>query len=340
MSNIDATYRNNVTVPQDQYDYTTRARTQETRTTPLPTPEEPTVPSTFGFPEFLDSLSELMGKNSARIENIDVVIAELQQKVRDLISKTDVENLNVQSERQRELIQKKIADAQAAAEKMREAAAQRESQSIWDKIKLAFQILGALLAVAAAVVTANPLLMIGAIVAVTLAIDGIVKATTENHMGIAGSIAKAAGASDEEAGKADMGFTIAVAVIGLAVAIGGGVASFFSGGATIANLAKQAATVAQENIVKGLSSLAEVGTTVTTIGAAVVSYEAAKAQVAAMFAQADGMEVDGMLKVLDDMVDLVLQHLMAANRTFDAILDSLAETAKEKGDTFSRAHVA
>ncbi|MBC8130163.1 MAG: type III secretion system translocon subunit SctE [Rhizobiaceae bacterium] len=186
----------------------------------------------------------------------EVLLLQVTVAMRDAEATTQKSKINTDQEAKKAEMkekEKKLEEAQEKLEKSR-------SNNIFDKIKLAFEWLGAILAMVVAAVAiatgvgavAGTLLMVGAIAALVMVVDSTVKVAT--GLGIAGNLVMATAESrglsqteaKAEAAKADMGFTISLAIVGIVAAIAGGVASSASSLQAAANAAKTTFTAAKE----------------------------------------------------------------------------------------------
>jgi hypothetical protein len=288
----------------------------------------------------------LVGTPAADTEVLLIQIAVEMKKAEDTNQK---EKIKVDQEAKRTALTEKETKLKEATEKIEKAISDRENASIWDKIKMAFEFLGAILmAVVGAILIATgagvaigAMMIAGAVVSLIMAVDSVVQQTT--GMGIAGNmayaVAKGEGKSEKEAkeaaGKADMGFRISMAIIGLALAIGGGVAAF--------KAPMQVATAAQQvasTIAKAASvadNVTNVATGASDIAAGVHRYNASTADAEANQLKADGKDMEAMMKQLDDFIDQALQRLIAASDRFNAILDTITDSIQDHSNTLSRA---
>jgi transloator len=177
---------------------------------------------------------------------IDVILAEVTMKMKQLESTSDNDKVTTDTDSQRAAMEAKIEKLKEATKKIEDAIYQAQHESIWDKIKIAFEALGAVLAIVVGAIliatgvgaVAGGLLIAAGVVGVVMTIDDIVKQCTPDHLGIMGSIVKSCGGSEEQAEKADMGFEIALAVAAVLLSV----ASIAEGGfgmvTSLMNLAK------------------------------------------------------------------------------------------------------
>lgn len=343
------------------------------------TPPAPPPPETVA--NAIASLAEFM-KGGQITGDVDVLLIQIAVAMRDTEAKNEKSKINTDQEAKKAEMREKEHKLEEAAKKLQEALDKKNSSNIFDKIKLAFEWLGAILAVALAAVmiatgvgaVVGGLLIAAAVTAVVMAVDSTVAAAT--GMGIAGNIAyaaaKAEGKTDAEAkeiaGKADMGFKISLAILGIAfsLAAGGvGAANSFRSaiqagkdaaemGAKIKDIVIAAKTAFMQTMeqsgaavsqtmqlmAKGLSVGEGVNTAAiagTEIGKAVVKYEETEARSDAKKLEADAKQHEAMMQILDDMIDQALTRLMAASDRFNTMLDEIVEAMNDRGNTMARA---
>ncbi len=174
---------------------------------------------------------------SGKDDDTDVLLAEVAQKTRDITSLS--EKKQITSDQQAQMARQKAQEKkfEQAEEKMKEAKEKGHTSDILDGVKCAFAWIAAAMAIVVAAVmiasgagiAVGVLLISAAICATAIAVDSTVSVSTHKG-GIAGHIAKEAGANDDEAGKADMGFQISVSALGAIFSIGAGVAGIAAAG--------------------------------------------------------------------------------------------------------------
>ena len=307
----------------------------------------------------LKSLAAFMtGKASM---DIDVLLIQVSVAMRDTEATTQKSKINTDQETKKVQMREKEHKLEESAKKLEKA----QNGSIWDKIKLAFEWIGAVIAAAIAAVmiatgvgaVVGALLIAAAVTALVMAIDFTVAAAT--GMGIAGNIAKAAGASPEQIAQADMGFKISLAVLGIAfsLAAGGvgvassvkaGVEAGIKAGFTAAKEGFSAAMNASSAAISQGAQLARTAVTVTQsvsaatnavvgIGSTVAHSEATNLRAEAKRLDAQAKVDEAFIQALDDMIDQALSRLMASSERFNAMLDEITSAMSERGNTLSRA---
>lgn len=349
--------------------------TKQTGAVPDPTPSNPV--SHLGASAFLESLASLMPNATA--ENVDIAMAEVVALMKDFQAKSDKETITSEQGSKHAALMEKAEKLQEASKKILDAIYKEEHASIWDKIKLAFEALGAILAIVLGAIliatgvgaVAGGLLIAAGVVGLIMVIDEGVKMAT--GLGIAGNIAKATGSSPEDCAKADMGFEISMAIIGIILSIatlvegGGGFmaivgtlsklastakavetgAEVASEGVEIASTATEVATAAAktgsdfltkaQTIGNVVGTVNSVGTAIVGVATSAVNYEATILKADAKDLQAKAKEMEALIQNLDDLIDGALTRLMQSSKRFDDMLDGITSALKDKGDTMSHA---
>lgn len=293
------------------------------------------VPGASSDPSYgavISSLTQMMPQMSG--EMLDVMLLEITTKMKELEENSQKDKVKVDQEAKRSALAEKHDKLKEAETKIKEAIEKERNASIWDKIKMAFQAIGAalamlvgaiLIATGAGTAAGIALMAVGAVGLIMVA-DQITR--METGMGIAGNIAKAAGASPEEIAKADMGFGITMAALGII----GSVVAFFIPGNQVNAIATMAQSIA--TITTGVLGVATAAGDITT---GVIRYDAAKMQAEGQRLQGEGKETEAWLKQLDDFIDQALQRLIGASDRFAAMLDGLMESINDTARTVAKA---
>lgn len=302
----------------------------------------PDIQSQF-YNSIMSGLQKLAPKGDYAGGKLEILLAAFTMMAKDLLDKTEKEKAGIEAEKKQTANQAKREKLEEATKKIQEAIEKRDNASIFDKVKIGLGALAALLTIAvgiaiiaataatgvgvAAGAVAGSLLIAAGVVGLAMTVDSIVAMETGN--GIAGSIALAFGADKEEAAWADMGFQLAMA----ALSIGLAVASLFTG-----NVGALATTI---SIAIRVAAIASAGLDVVTAGIDVASqvhkFEASMLNAEAKENQADAMELDALMQMLDDVIDQALSMLMASADRFNGMLDDIVDSMNERGSTLSRA---
>lgn len=296
--------------------------------------EAPPAPAGDSVANAIKSLSGFMSSASSKTD-VAVLLVEVAVTMRDAEALTQKSKINSDQETKRAQMKEREGKLEEAAKKLDKV----QHMSIWDKIKLAFQWIAAAIATAVAAVmiatgvgaAVGVALMAAAVTAVVMAVDATVAKATGH--GIAGNIAKAAGASPEAIAKADMGFQIATMVVGLAAAVGSLGAGIASSATSLSS--QLAKTVS--NVLSAIDKVASVGSAVTTIGSAVAKKEETDTRADAKRLESQAKTDEALMQVLDDAIDQALQRLKASSDRFNQILDDIVSGLNDRSNTLSRA---
>lgn len=336
----------------------------------------PPAPSQESVGKLTASLSIFMSAGASGMD-VEVLLVQVAVAMRDTEATSQKAKINTDQEAKKAQMQEKEKKLEEAQKKLEEAEEKRKSGSLLDKIKLAFEWIGAIIAVAVAAVmiatgvgaVVGGLLLAAAVTAIVMAIDSTVTAATGH--GIAGNIAKAAGASPEEIAKADMGFKISMAVLGIALSLAAGGAnvvgaakSAISAGKAAADMGMAAKEVALAAKTAFMAALKESGNALSmgarmtqrvatisevVIGGGTAAMEGAKAGIkyeeTNLRAEAKQFEAqskvdEAVMQMLDDLIDQALTRLMAAGDRFNTILDDIMAAVNERGQTLGKARFA
>lgn len=267
-------------------------------------------------------------------------LAEVTDKLKATTTEAEKDRVNNEMETKKLNIEENEARMEEAQTKMDDAEASSENGAIWDKISIAFQMLGAVLMAALGAVLiatgvggpAGALMIAGAALMMLSAINSIVAQSTEDGLGIGGSIAKASGADMETAGNVDMGVGITLAVATAVVAIAATVVT--------AGAAGPALVGAVQSMLSTASSIASSAGAVTSAVSAGYKMDATFDRTDATEQQAQMKDTEAMMQQLDDLIDQALTMLMAANDRFNAIMDSVTEMVQDTGNTLSNTRFA
>lgn len=307
---------------------------------------------------------------------VDVLIVEVAISLRDIESNSQSKKITVDQSAARERLASQGKQIEDMIKKQDEAKEKKESASIADKIKLAFEWLGAVIAVVVAVVAiatgagavVGALLLAAAVTAIALAADSSVKEATGHGIGY--HSAKSMGLSDEQAAKHEQAFQITMAVLGAVLSIAAGGVSAVNSVRAAASTGASAATAATktvgESIKEGLKAVwnfagregmskgakmatkgIEIAEAVNTIGSTATSITATSYQGVATKLSAEAKEYEGKSKIdaaalnqLNDMIDQAFARLMAAGDRFNAIIDDRMEAINDRAQLTGKARFA
>lgn len=153
-------------------------------------------------------------------QQVDVLIVQVAIDMRDTESQSTSKRIDIEQSAARGKLDAQAQKIDEMVKKQEEARKKQESASLIDKIKLAFEWIGAALAVVVAVVAiatgagavVGALLLAAAMCAIASAVNSTVQTATGK--GIGQHIGEAAGMSPEDAAKLDQAINITLAVAG------------------------------------------------------------------------------------------------------------------------------
>jgi hypothetical protein len=287
----------------------------------------------------MDSIAVLMSHVSA--EDQKVLLARLVaklQKTQDNISETkiraDTETRTAAYEKQRE-------QYEASAKKISEASHHDSGPFGW--VKAAFQMLASTIAIGVGTLmiatgVGAPLgaLMIAAgVVGMIMAIDSMVKMSSKDGTGIMGSIVLEITHDKEQAAKADLGFGIGMAAVGIIMAIAmffvpGGQAVAVENAMMAAQTLQKAQSIAQ-NVATFTNAAATIGGSAAGVAEGVENYEAAKLNAGAMTNKSDAKKLDAIIAQLDELITQLLSLMQQAATNLNGSLDSLTDAMQDEG---------
>ncbi len=234
--------------------------------------------------------------------------------------------------------EERAAANQERIEKLQEQADKLESQGILDKIKQAFQILGCVLGaiagIAAAVVgfaTGNPVMVIGAGLALLSVADQITQAATGGEKGITQAIVECA----EKNGSNTMASAIAAQVMMLIIGIAGAVMSAGVGSSTSMLNATTRGLNTGVNILSGLNSI---GSGAVGVASSVVNYQIENIRADSKDLEAilmriqtaselDSKNIEDILKKSENMTQSVREVLDSCNQALGAVVTAAPSMA-------------
>lgn len=268
--------------------------------------------------------------------DFEALLAQVTSKLKDAMGDVQESRADNEMETKRVAVKENEAKIEEAKKKLDEAEAKKNSSNIFDILSLVFEaIAAAVLMVAGALISALPggqalgamMIISGAIMAISVA--NSICAKCNDGAGLLGSIAKAAGASDDVVMGMDIAMTVALVVGGIAAAVATGGASF-SGLAT--NLAKGIST--------GINVGLQLAQTSSTVVSASINMSAAVDRSDASKLKAESQDLQAMMQQLDDMIDMAMTMLMQVRSNVSAMMDSLTEMLNDTGNTLSNTKFA
>jgi len=245
--------------------------------------------------------------------SLEQLVAAIGYEGRQLAVKQGLEAIKMKGDEIKELNDKKAEEIQ----KHLDALAEREKLSPWLRaFKWIGIVVGAIASaatVAAGVLTANPLLVAGGVVALTMLANSIVSEATDGKVSIGAgvaAVAKACGADETTAKWIGFGFELAVTVVGIVLSVGG------TAGAQTAQLAEKIATVVK------ISSAVSVGSTIA--GGANL---AAQGALSIIVAQYDNKIALAKAELKD--LEAIMERIQTAMKTEDDFLEAVMQRTED-----------
>ncbi|MDR2788738.1 MAG: type III secretion system translocon subunit SctE [Candidatus Accumulibacter sp.] len=286
--------------------------------------------------DFINTLFEELPKLIAPLLAGSISLEELVKAVgletRQITTKTGLETLKAKAAEREEASQKKIEELQTQLEKLRE---QEKLSPFMKAFKWIGMVLGAIAAVATAAVaiaTANPLLIVGAAIMLTMTINSIVSEATDGKYSISAGVAELAkqcGADEETAQWIGMGVEIGITVIGAVLSLGAGAAG------SAAKTAEMAGKVI--NIAARIGQLASLGSGLTTMAQGGLSIVSAGFDKAITESRAAQKELEAILERIMEAQDIETKFMEAVMKRAEELLASVQEIVQ--GNTEAQAAI-
>ncbi|RVU14210.1 hypothetical protein [Methylobacterium oryzihabitans] len=326
----------------------------------------PGAPPTASASAMMESLRALMPDISG--EKLQVTLLKVLTTIRDTMNESEKQKIEVDQQSKRAALEEKSRTIKDAEAKMQEAEQKRENLSVWDKIKIAFQYVGAIVAfIAAAVafagtavtgpagVASGVMLIAAGVILLGLAADATYAAATTKDgkpgLGFVGEMHKAVlmgqGMSEEDAtaegAKADgIGRIVAnslAAALMLGAAIAGGIGAYQA-----AKTGVEMGVAAASSSTQGAAKVATLGLSIgssaaSTTGDLVVAHgqnEATKLDADSKDLEAQSKQWQAVIENIEDMIDMSLARLKGVQQVMESNLDALTEAAQDTGQTYSR----
>jgi len=266
-------------------------------------------------------------------------LAAITAKMKEVAGEVNTDRVQNEQENKRLNMKENQAKIEESERKLQEAQEKRESGDIGDKIALAFQALGALLMIAlgallAVIPGAQALgaVMIASGILMAISVVNSIVSQCNEGAGILGSIAKAAGASDDVVMGLDIAFTVVLAIAAIAVA--------FINPTSLATGVAAAAAAAVRAAGQAANIATSVGAGAATVASKAYGLSAAEDTKQGQDLKADTMDMQAMMQMLDDIIDQALAMLMDASGRFNAVMDSLTEMMNDTGATLASTRFA
>ncbi|WP_375453308.1 type III secretion system translocon subunit SctE [uncultured Methylobacterium sp.] len=289
------------------------------------------------------------------------MLLEVMAKIKDTIGASEEDKIRTDQESKRLALAEKSEKIKESEDKLAEATEKRGKLSTWDKVKIAFQYIGAIASIVAGVLAlatsiatgpagiVSGALLIGAgILLLGMAADATyVAVNTEKNgqpsLGFIGEANKAVlmdqGMSEEEATKAghkaDTIARIVVAVVAGAMMIGAAIAggvSAYQLGFAVYNAIQGSTGIATNTIAVASTAASASG----DIASAVGKKDATDLEADAKRLEGASKAMQAIVAFLDDMIDIALTRLKGVHQTFEGMLDTLVESANDSAASYAR----
>ncbi len=306
-------------------------------------------------------------------DQIDILIAEATLKLKEVVGKTEVNELQAKEEQKRQNAAEQRAaaeDAQKALEEAQAAEKKAKKGGLFGKIfggiaAVMSIVVGAALIATGAGAPLGAALIVSGTASALMLVDQIMMEKTGS--GLSSTMLKVAvqiveilpgvDINDEKVAalgeKLDNAFKwvmIAVMVASAVVSLGVGVSAMMSSATATATASAgaggQALNVVEKGsttwntvnkIATGVTAVATAGSGSATIATAKFSYDASNQQADARETQADVLRARALNDLLDDFIDQILARVSGTNSQFNAMLDDVMASIKDRGDTLARA---
>ncbi|MEP1396755.1 hypothetical protein [Roseibium sp.] len=302
--------------------------------------------------DIMKSLGKMMSKAGG--DALDAELAHAISKLKDVVGDVQTGKLLNDEERKRASLSDKQEKLKEAEAKQEEAKQAKEEAGFWNWVRIGFTALASAISIAVGSVLVatgvgaaiGGLMIAGGIVGLIMTADSIIQQASGK--GIMGNIAYdnaiAQGMSEADANKVasdwDTGFSITMTVVSLALAVGTLGAGFSSLATATSGTVSAATQIAAKTVqVAGniSSGVATIGSSVATIGGSVTRYEAAEKSAEAQELRADGKDIEAVMQALDDFIDILMNQISGENSRFNAMLDDVMGSMKDRANTMARA---
>gem|GEM_PF-3694073 len=331
----------------------------------VPDAQKGNLSSTMGYAVMMESIMAIMPQMSN--EDQDVMLAAISAKLKDAQSKNDSEKIKGDEK-------VKSAEIEAAKQKFDDSA-KKIQKSIDDDnaagpfkwIKAIFEaiasvvmmIVGAVLIATGVGAALGGLMIAAGAIGLYMAADSMSQLASGRS--IMGNILHDAGVSDADIAKVDMGLNIALAVVGIALAVvmmctgvgaaGGaaeietaveGVDNAVEGAEAVSNTleATNSAYTTVNTVSQGINITSQVVSGISTAVTAGLDYDSASNQAGSLDDKADAKKMQALQAQLDDFIDMALTHMMNVHQGFENMMDQLMEGVQDKGKTMQHAKLS
>ena len=251
--------------------------------------------------------------------SLEQLVQALGMEGRQVAVKTGLESIEVKKAEIKEVNDKKLEEVQKNLENLKKQQKLNIFLKIFKWIAMALGAIASIASVVAGALTGNPLLVIGGAIGLAMLVNSITSEATGGKASIGAGIeklAKACGATDEQAKKAGFGCEIGITLLGVALSAIGVVQMVSTAGKA---LAETAATIQKAAV--WATSIANIAGGVTQIGQGGAQIAAAVNEKRIAYSRAE-------LKDLEALI----QRIMQAQEVETDFLEAVMERTRELVD--------
>ena len=310
--------------------------------------------SVLGYAAMMETIVALMPAMSNADQ--DVLLAAISAKLKDAQSKNDADKIKGDEKVKSAEIESTKSKFEESAKKIQKAIDDDNAAGPFKWLKAIFEaiasvvmmIVGAVLSVASfgALAAVGGLMIAAGAIGLYMAVDSMVQLGTGHS--IVGNIMKAEGKSDDEIAKTEMAVNIALAVLGIAIAIilmvipgaeAAGVEDFAQAAEMLDTTAEtvQGAMTTVQTVSNGINITGQVVSAISTGVTAGLDYDSATNQAGALDDKADAKKLQALQAQLDEFIDMALSHMMNVHQGFENMMDQLMDAVQDKGKTMAHA---
>jgi hypothetical protein len=296
----------------------------------------PLPDATPGFlSAIVDSVASFMPAMSDK--DMLVLIAQIEEQLKNTGTQLDENNASTNSLVEQGADKEQQQLLAQAQQQIEAAAAATQNESVWDKVKMAFQIIAAVVMIAvgaalAATGVGAPLaaaMILGGVAALMGAINSTVQTATGGG-GFMGDIVKACGCSAQQAQEADMGFGIAMAIVGLITAV----ATIFLPSSEL-DVAAEVATLVGDAV----NAASLLVTAQATVASGVDQYDATNDNANADTDNASAKLQQAFATQINNFIKLILADLGDMYQSYDSTLSSITAALQRRDQSLIQAAV-
>jgi hypothetical protein len=270
--------------------------------------DTPPPPGTGGGVDYAKLGIPALAVPSLAVLSLEQLVKAIGVEGRQVVVKQGLDAIRAKGEEIRELNEKKMEEVQKQLENLKK---QQKLSPFLKAFKWIGMVLGAIASVGAIVagaLTANPLLIAGGIIGLTMCVNSMISEGTGGKVSISAgvaAIAKKCGASEETAKWIGFAFEMAITIVGIGLTMGGGFASSTSQVASTVIKALIVVTLAT-TIASGANSVAQGS---VQIASAVYDYKIAQAKAELKDLQAILEKIQAAMQSEEDFLEAVMERM-------------------------------